>query len=492
MYEHADFLTVSQTPCLKDLEQINMSLAALSRASFQDRPSATHAPLPVEDASSQLYHTLAFREAMYQAIRKDDVSALNNLLPAQVSENQAPSASLQALLNPLLQFSISYKSGNCIDQLLLLAESLDDVASLDNRKYLHRLLISIGRKSTLKRQQSKELQLYKSIISIDADQETPPSLTFILNRLRISQRYALYERDSYGRLPLHYACQYGLVDACQAILDWLLDSGQLGVPHDTDPILIQDLEGRTPLHLAVIGGHIAVTRILLEFRKLKGGTDKMVDLQNLDTALGSSLAIALKSKFTGIVELLSAHSVNISHQGKWGETALYIAAQSGHEEFVKPIIKAVSNEKADIDVVETVYGWSPLFIATIEGHLPIVKLLLHAGANAGICDRLGWTAKEHAAFRGHMIIADTLEVANPPAPASIPSTARSHTEAGASCLRSHYVLQKGKRNTSSSSHLPQALDTSTNSGNSQIFVNLGSFDAHKHVIPVDLKPLFIS
>lgn len=486
LYQHADFLLASQAPCLKDLEQVNMSLAVLSRASFQQRPSANHVSLSDEDVSTQCNPSLAFREAMYHAIRNDDASTLNDLLQAQASEDQAPGTGLQALLIPLLQFSISYKSGSCIDQLLSRAESLDNVASLDDSKFLHHLLIRIGRKSTLKRQQTQELQLYESIISIHTDQE--PSLTFMLSRLRTSPRYALQGRDLYGRLPLHYACQYGLVEACRGILIWMCSWEQLGAPHNADPILMQDLEGYTPLHLSVIGGHTAVTRILLEFCKLNGGTDKMEDLQNLNTALGASLAIALRSNFTEIVELLSGNSVNINYQGKWGETALYIAAQSGREDFVKPIIEALSNEKANIDVAETVYGRSPLLIASVEGHLPIVKLLLDAGADAGICDHLGWTAKEHAAFRGHMMVAETLGRANAPAPASIPGSARSNTEAGASYLRSHYDLQNGERNTSSSFHLPQRHDTSTNSSESQIFVNLGSFDTRKHVIPVDLSP----
>ena len=50
-------------------------------------------------------------------------------------------------------------------------------------------------------------------------------------------------------------------------------------------------------------------------------------------------------------------------------------------------------------------GWTPLFIACVEGHLSIVKLLIEAGANQHKLDCFGWTAKEHAAFRGYLQIA---------------------------------------------------------------------------------------
>ena len=56
----------------------------------------------------------------------------------------------------------------------------------------------------------------------------------------------------------------------------------------------------------------------------------------------------------------------------------------------------------------SVRGWTPLFIACVEGHLSIVKLLIEAGANQHQLDCFGWTAKEHASFRGYLEIAAML------------------------------------------------------------------------------------
>ena len=65
-------------------------------------------------------------------------------------------------------------------------------------------------------------------------------------------------------------------------------------------------------------------------------------------------------------------------------------------------------EITNTDFDTSARGWTPLFIACVEGHLSIVKLLLDAGANQHKLDCFGWTAKEHASFRGYLEIAALL------------------------------------------------------------------------------------
>ncbi|NJL31102.1 MAG: ankyrin repeat domain-containing protein [Phycisphaerales bacterium] len=59
-----------------------------------------------------------------------------------------------------------------------------------------------------------------------------------------------------------------------------------------------------------------------------------------------------------------------------GRTSLYLAAQFGHESLVQYLLDA----KAPIDQL-TAHGDTPLAIALVQGHEPIVKLLLSHGAN---------------------------------------------------------------------------------------------------------------
>ena len=89
-------------------------------------------------------------------------------------------------------------------------------------------------------------------------------------------------------------------------------------------------------------------------------------------------------------------------------SVLYLAARDGHEDVVKVILASAIMSKNLLNKAETSNGWTPLCIACINGHLPIVKLLLEAGAERRLCDLAGWTEKEHAVFRGHMKVAELL------------------------------------------------------------------------------------
>ena len=64
----------------------------------------------------------------------------------------------------------------------------------------------------------------------------------------------------------------------------------------------------------------------------------------------------------------------------------------------------------ELDSTEPVRGWTPLIVACVEGHFSNARLLIDAGADQRKQDCFGWTAKEHAAFRGYLQIAALLSV----------------------------------------------------------------------------------
>lgn len=55
------------------------------------------------------------------------------------------------------------------------------------------------------------------------------------------------------------------------------------------------------------------------------------------------------------------------------------------------------------------FGWTPLFVASVEGNMDCVQLLVKAGAETSLFDNMEWTAFDHAVFRGHMKIAEYLK-----------------------------------------------------------------------------------
>lgn len=105
---------------------------------------------------------------------------------------------------------------------------------------------------------------------------------------------------------------------------------------------------------------------------------------------------------------MTAHLPGVRQQDSLGKSVLYHAVQGGCEEDVKVILSSASNVAKFLNVAEPSNGWTPLFIACIEGQLSVVKLLLEAGAEQNLTDIFGWTEKEHAVFRGHMKVAELL------------------------------------------------------------------------------------
>ena len=134
------------------------------------------------------------------------------------------------------------------------------------------------------------------------------------------------------------------------------------------------------------------------------------------------------------------------------------------------------NHKHDLNACEEVYGWTPLILATARGDLAIVEVLLQTGADPITQDYLGWRAKDHAAFRGWLPMAEKLTVL---------TAGYSRDEHDAS-----YILKK-KRPTGKSG-LPACLakhrGPKLSLSQSQVWVVLGALDTYKAVTAVDLSP----
>lgn len=109
-----------------------------------------------------------------------------------------------------------------------------------------------------------------------------------------------------------------------------------------------------------------------------------------------------------ILNTMSSHHHHPGLDGDRQTTSLYRAARDGRESAIKAILLLAADKRGLLRAAERTYGWTPLFIACVNGHLEIVRLLLEAGAEQKLCDLAGWTAKEHAVFRGHLAVAEFL------------------------------------------------------------------------------------
>ncbi|KAF2755707.1 GDPD-domain-containing protein [Pseudovirgaria hyperparasitica] len=83
---------------------------------------------------------------------------------------------------------------------------------------------------------------------------------------------------------------------------------------------------------------------------------------------------------------------------------LYSAIDAGHLTHVREALHDQStwtllNTTRDKD------GYTPLILACKNGNSRIVDLVLESGAKQDVLDHAGWTAREHAAFQGHLEVA---------------------------------------------------------------------------------------
>ena len=424
---------------LETTKTINDWLEKLGEIKIYDDNSSTHSSRSLRRASSKAMMALpaGILDSVDLSIRADDAVRMARLLSQNIPSPTSPSEALPPILTlDFLQRAISCRAKKCIDQLLAMIDKIDAGDDINKRNCIHRLVITIGRckspgdgepntdamqnanpdttsyikpaappviaplsTSTKERDDSGRTSRDDNAIMV---------LEYLLDRLRPHQRISIQARDVYDRMPLHYAAQYGCVVICQILISRMQAWGQFEVSHGIDAPFSQDVDGCSPLHLSVLGGHPQTTKTLLETEDWRGPNDRKAAVRKHMPKSGEVLALAVKADSVAIVRLLVEAGVDLDYQDDQGETALHIAARFGHTECAKILLEEHNGQKVEMEIAEKSFGWTPLFIACVDGHIDIVRILIAAQARLERLDTSGWTAKEHAALRGHMDIAKVL------------------------------------------------------------------------------------
>ncbi|KAK4198489.1 Glycerophosphoryl diester phosphodiesterase family-domain-containing protein [Triangularia verruculosa] len=464
-----------------------------------------------------------------QAVRQDNVGALESGLSDTKLAKQVQTDAFQNLLRSLLQRAISARSKKVIPVLLGKISDLADRDDINGRNCIHRLVTHIGRTKTVSSRTVEEVKpdaqlnafpfptgvqyaqnyitpatsplatprvssLKETAGLLGKDDEAVQMLIYLLDNLKPEQRVALKAKDNFGRVPLHYAAQFGFVVVCQILMKYMQDWGMFNVENGIDAPEWQDKNGDAPLHLSVLGGHALTTKALLQGENWQGVSDQKAEMRRAISKSSAVLAIATKANFKHIVEMLVGAGVDINWQDKTGETALHIAARFGHDECAMVLLKGTADQKADIELTEKAFAWTPLHIAAVDGHLPVVKLLVEAGAEVDRPDSAGWTAREHAALRGHMPIAHFLAAQSKDAEDTASSTSdedRSGAEPAAATDKSSFQERRSK-GSSRSAEPVKSFGHRYLKNESLVLVSLGSMDMRKNLEAVKLDNIPLS
>lgn len=183
--------------------------------------------------------------------------------------------------------------------------------------------------------------------------------------------------------PLHWAAMNNRLN----IVAILLDAGA------DFTIRRNGKDGATPVHVAAHRGFDGIVSALLQ-----RGADKNARDNRGDTAL---ICAASMGRLLTVQVLVTA-GADVNIQNSAGDTALSYAAHYGFDGIVASLIQT---GEVDLNVRDSIQCDPPLTSAARRGHLPVVKLLLAAGADLDICvTSSGYAALTLAAGFGYVSI----------------------------------------------------------------------------------------
>ncbi|GAB7324630.1 hypothetical protein MBLNU13_g08515t1 [Cladosporium sp. NU13] len=162
---------------------------------------------------------------------------------------------------------------------------------------------------------------------------------------------------------LHLACLLGIEPWVNDIIGrhkglWIRFWGS------TNPVLKQDHEGRTALHLAAAEGYVAIAKLLLRH----GAKVDVEDEHGL-----TALHLATKAGFVEMAKFLIDHEADVEAPDKTGWTALHWAVHADQEGMVRVLLK----QKANVDARDNSEARkSPLDLASRRDATTMVDILL--------------------------------------------------------------------------------------------------------------------
>jgi palmitoyltransferase len=159
---------------------------------------------------------------------------------------------------------------------------------------------------------------------------------------------------------------------------------------DTDPSLLNklDKDGRSPLHVAALGGHKDIVTELLE---------RGADINIVNHNRFTPLHWAVVAGYISTVHFLISKGADINMRDIKGRNILHLAAENDHLDIVYYLIEIQKMVVDDLDIDDH----TPLTWAAYKGSKSVVNFLLNRGANPNLQDKKGYTPLHWAAKSGH-------------------------------------------------------------------------------------------
>ncbi|KAL7045286.1 hypothetical protein ACKWTF_002184 [Chironomus riparius] len=219
--------------------------------------------------------------------------------------------------------------------------------------------------------------------------------------------------DTEGRSALHLAAERGYLQVCDALLNnkaFINSKSRVGrtalhlaamngfshlvkfLIRDHNAVIdILTLRKQTPLHLAAGNGQLEVCKLLLELGASIDATDDLGQ---------KPIHVAAQNNFSEVAKLfLEQHPQLVMATSKDGNTCAHIAAMQGSVKVIEELMKF--DRTGVINVRNKLTDSTPLQLAAEGGHAEVVKALVRAGASTTDENKSGFTAVHLAAKNGH-------------------------------------------------------------------------------------------
>ncbi|XP_055484171.1 nuclear factor NF-kappa-B p105 subunit [Psammomys obesus] len=155
---------------------------------------------------------------------------------------------------------------------------------------------------------------------------------------------------------------------------------------------VQDENGDSVLHLAIIHLHAQLVRDLLE---VTSGliSDDIINMRN--DLYQTPLHLAVITKQEDVVEDLLRVGADMSLLDRWGNSALHLAAKEGHDKILSVLLK--SRKAALLIDRPNGEGLNAIHIAVMSNSLPCLLLLVAAGAEVNAQEQTSGRTALHLA-----------------------------------------------------------------------------------------------
>ena len=168
----------------------------------------------------------------------------------------------------------------------------------------------------------------------------------------------------------------------------------------SDPNIVRQEDGATPLHVAARAGEPEVVLTLLA---------NDADPQETDSAGATPLHIAAAAGKPEVVNTLLAGDADPQVGDRTGATPLHVAARAGEPEVVITLLAGDADPRAEDQT-----GATPLHVAAAAGAIDVINILLDIGADADAQNNDGRTPLDLAVAEGHTVAAEALRDAIAP------------------------------------------------------------------------------